>query len=62
MRESCSCGAGIYTISYRRVLVWRLTHKHGEVEIHELDSTTSIPTGFTMNDVEEDEEDWEEDD
>ena len=27
MRESCSCGAAIHTLSYRRILHWRATHK-----------------------------------
>jgi hypothetical protein len=56
MRESCSCGAAIQVRSYKKVLVWRLTHRHGETEIHELDSETSFPTGFTIEADEDDEE------
>jgi len=28
MIESCSCGAGIHSISYKRVLEWRHNHRH----------------------------------
>lgn len=56
MRESCSCGAGIHTIHYRRVLTWRLTHLHGDPEVHDIESETSFPTGFTIE-AEDEEED-----
>lgn len=58
MRESCSCGAGIHTIFYKRALTWRLTHLHSETEVHDLDSQTelSLPVGFHANPAEEEDE------
>lgn len=55
MRESCSCGAAIHTISYRRAVEWRFTHQHLVTEtLSELTSDTKvIPVGFTPNDAEE---------
>lgn len=51
MRESCSCGAAVQTLSYRRVVTWRLTHYHDtDHDITELSTETSIPTGFTIPD------------
>jgi len=32
MRESCSCGAFIQTIQYRRVKAWRTEHQHTPAE------------------------------
>lgn len=62
MRESCSCGAAIHTLHYKRALVWRVTHLHGDTdtEVVELDSETQV-IGFTLNEPYEDEEDYEED-
>jgi hypothetical protein len=61
MRESCSCGAAIHTLQYKRALMWRVTHKHtdSDTEVVELDSDTQI-IGFTLNEEYEDEEDYEE--
>lgn len=58
MRESCSCGAAIQTLSYKRAVTWRLTHLHGDSEPEhvDLESETQI-IGFTPNiDADEDEE------
>jgi hypothetical protein len=57
MKESCSCGAAIQTISYKRAITWRLTHFHQtETEQVELESETSV-IGFTPNiEADEDEE------
>lgn len=50
MRESCSCGAAIHTLFYRRAVTWRLTHHHGE--LHDYQSDTQIadpqPIGFAI--------------
>lgn len=60
MRESCSCGAGIHTLFYKRALVWRVTHLHtdSDTEVVELDSQTQV-VGFTLNEEYEDEEEYE---
>lgn len=58
MRESCSCGAAIHTLSYTRALQWRFTHQHGATEHIDLDGTEgTYPIGFTIpdNDAEDDE-------
>lgn len=54
MRESCSCGAAIHTLFYKRALTWRLTHLHAAEETHELLSDT-YPVGFTIPADEEEE-------
>jgi len=33
MRESCSCGAGIVSISYKRVREWRQAHRCNPVTL-----------------------------
>lgn len=60
MRESCSCGAAIHTMGYRRVLTWRLTHRceHPSI-LTELDSETSLAIGFQPNEPEDDDEEEE---
>jgi hypothetical protein len=52
VQEVCSCGAAIRTMFYKRALMWRLTHQHGQTETHELLSDT-FPVGFTLPDTEE---------
>ena len=54
MRESCSCGAAIHVIGYRKALVWRATHLHNadETVIDQI-AETSIPVGFTRVEEEE---------
>lgn len=55
MRESCSCGAAIHTLSYKAALLWRYSHQHVAGDITELESETSFPTGFTVELEDEDE-------
>lgn len=48
MRESCSCGAAIHVIGYRKVVAWRATHLHNvDDRVLENMTETSIPIGFT---------------
>jgi hypothetical protein len=48
MRESCSCGAAIHVIGYRKALLWRATHLHNDdVAVIEQTTETRIPVGFT---------------
>jgi hypothetical protein len=59
MRESCSCGAAIHTLFYKRAITWRLTHLHGEAEHVDLESETQV-IGFTRNEPAEDDYEEEE--
>jgi hypothetical protein len=54
MRESCSCGAAIHVIGYRKALVWRATHLHNADEtVIEQTTETSLPVGFTIEQEED---------
>ena len=58
MRESCGCGAGIHTLFYKRAYLWRMTHKcQIETPQIELNSNTSFPVGFSIEEEEHEEED-----
>ena len=52
MRESCSCGAAIHVIGYRRAREWRDTHKHETETVLELETNT-YPVGFQPEPAEE---------
>jgi hypothetical protein len=54
MRESCSCGAGIISLNYKRVLKWRHTHKHTAADPdQELDDMFAYGIIFAADEKEE---------
>lgn len=46
MREACSCGAYIQTISHRRVLEWRQSHRHTQDTDDDEAQTARVKVGF----------------